>query len=74
MRTSLLEGVVAKLAYVTPSHQYPLGGFLPVGRRQELLKWATHAGAFLVEDDYDGEFDTTPSRQKRCMAWTQMAV
>jgi GntR family transcriptional regulator/MocR family aminotransferase len=63
MQTSLLEGVVAKLAYVTPSHQFPLGGILPVGRRQELLKWATHAGAFLVEDDYDGEFryDTKPT-------------
>jgi GntR family transcriptional regulator/MocR family aminotransferase len=56
MQTSLLKGVAAKLAYVTPSHQYPLGGILPISRRQELLQWANRAGAFIVEDDYDGEF------------------
>jgi GntR family transcriptional regulator/MocR family aminotransferase len=56
MQTSLLTGVAANLAYVTPSHQYPLGGILPVGRRQELLQWAAAAGAFIIEDDYDGEF------------------
>jgi GntR family transcriptional regulator/MocR family aminotransferase len=56
MQTSLLHSVAASLAYVTPSHQYPLGGILPVSRRQEMLQWATRAGAFIVEDDYDGEF------------------
>jgi GntR family transcriptional regulator / MocR family aminotransferase len=56
MQTSHLVGVAAKLAYMTPSHQYPLGRILPVGRRQELLNWATQARAFIVEDDYDGEF------------------
>jgi GntR family transcriptional regulator/MocR family aminotransferase len=56
MQTSLLKGVTANLAYVTPSHQYPLGGILPVARRHELLQWATRVGAFIVEDDYDGEF------------------
>jgi GntR family transcriptional regulator/MocR family aminotransferase len=63
MQTSLLKGIGAKLAYVTPSHQYPLGGILPVPRRQELLKWAVDTGAFVIEDDYDGEFryDTKPT-------------
>lgn len=46
----------ARLAYVTPSHQFPLGGVLPISRRQELLRWARRQGAWIVEDDYDGEF------------------
>lgn len=45
-----------RLAYVTPSHQFPLGGVLPVGRRVELLQWAQRHDAWIVEDDYDGEF------------------
>ncbi len=43
-------------AYVTPSHQYPLGGRLPVARRNELIRWARRTGAMLIEDDYDSEF------------------
>ena len=46
----------ARLAYVTPSHQFPLGGVLPVGRRAALLAWARRRRAWIVEDDYDGEF------------------
>lgn len=42
--------------YVTPSHQYPLGGRLPVARRNELIRWARRTGATLIEDDYDSEF------------------
>jgi GntR family transcriptional regulator/MocR family aminotransferase len=45
-----------RLAYVTPSHQFPLGGTLPITRRQELLAWARRQRAWIVEDDYDGEF------------------
>jgi GntR family transcriptional regulator/MocR family aminotransferase len=45
-----------RLAYVTPSHQFPLGGVLPIGRRLELLQWAQRQRAWIVEDDYDGEF------------------
>lgn len=41
---------------VTPSHQYPLGGVLPLPRRLELLAWARARGAVVVEDDYDSEF------------------
>lgn len=40
---------------VTPSHQYPLGGSLPLARRRELLAWAKRTGAVIVEDDYDSE-------------------
>ncbi|MFQ6722543.1 PLP-dependent aminotransferase family protein, partial [Bordetella pertussis] len=45
-----------RLAYVTPSHQFPLGGVLPIGRRRQLLQWARRHDAWIVEDDYDGEF------------------
>jgi GntR family transcriptional regulator/MocR family aminotransferase len=45
-----------RLLYTTPAHQYPLGGRLPVGRRQALTAWARGHGAIVVEDDYDSEF------------------
>jgi len=45
-----------KLLYTTPAHQYPLGGRLPVSRRQALVAWARATGALVVEDDYDSEF------------------
>lgn len=45
-----------RLAYVTPSHQFPTGVVLPIARRLELLHWASRARAFVVEDDYDGEY------------------
>jgi GntR family transcriptional regulator/MocR family aminotransferase len=45
-----------RLAYVTPSHQFPTGAVLSVERRLELLRWASRLGAFIVEDDYDGEY------------------
>ncbi|BDG02952.1 MocR-like pyridoxine biosynthesis transcription factor PdxR [Anaeromyxobacter oryzae] len=46
----------ARLAYVTPSHQYPLGAMLSLQRRLALLDWASRAGAVVVEDDYDSEY------------------
>jgi GntR family transcriptional regulator / MocR family aminotransferase len=46
----------ARLAYVTPSHQYPTGVALSLERRIELLEWAERNHAWIVEDDYDGEF------------------
>ncbi|GAB3964889.1 hypothetical protein GCM10029978_026390 [Actinoallomurus acanthiterrae] len=45
-----------RIVYTTPSHQYPLGGRLPVPRRQALLAWARRNGALIAEDDYDSEF------------------
>ena len=45
-----------RLLYVTPSHQYPLGGRLPVERRLAVLQWARERQALVVEDDYDSEF------------------
>ncbi len=45
-----------RLIHTTPAHQTPLGGRLPVPRRQALLGWARRTGALIVEDDYDSEF------------------
>lgn len=46
----------AKLAYVTPSHQYPLGVTLSLARRLQLIEWARRENGWIVEDDYDSEF------------------
>jgi len=46
----------AKLAYVTPSHQYPTGAVMSLARRLELLDWAKSANAWIIEDDYDSEY------------------
>lgn len=60
LRTDALPA--ARLAYATPSHQFPLGGVLSAGRRRELLAWAGRIGARVIEDDYDSEyrFDIAP--------------
>ncbi len=50
------RNVLARLAYVTPSHQFPTGGILSLSRRLELLSWASKVGAYVLEDDYDGEY------------------
>jgi len=46
----------ARAAFVTPSHQFPTGAILPLGRRLALLEWANTQNAVVIEDDYDGEF------------------
>ena len=46
----------ARLVCVTPSHQYPAGGVLSLPRRLALLGWAHARSAYVLEDDYDGEF------------------
>ena len=49
-------GTRVRAAYVTPSHQYPLGASMTAARRLELLEWAAHRNAWLIEDDYDSEY------------------
>jgi GntR family transcriptional regulator/MocR family aminotransferase len=57
MRTDDLRRVrSAALAYVTPTHQFPMGSFLTMPRRQALLQWAARVGAWVLEDDYDSEY------------------
>lgn len=46
----------ARLAYISPSHQFPTGFVMPAGMRSRLLAWARQADALIVEDDYDSEF------------------
>lgn len=45
-----------RVAYVTPSHQYPLGVVMSLARRLELLAWAERTDGWIIEDDYDGEY------------------
>ncbi|MFD2774817.1 PLP-dependent aminotransferase family protein, partial [Leucobacter albus] len=59
--TSRLPDGVLDLVIVTPSHQYPLGGSLPLVRRRELLSWAARGGVVIVEDDFDSELRFTGS-------------
>lgn len=57
MQADKLEQENVSAAYVMPSHQFPTGTVMPIGRRMELLKWADgQADRFLIEDDYDSEF------------------
>lgn len=51
-----LPAVVRALAYVTPSHQYPMGSTLSLERRLELLAWAVKTDSYIIEDDYDSDF------------------
>ena len=46
----------ARVAYVTPSHQYPTGVAMSLNRRLELLDWARRGGVVVIEDDYDSEY------------------
>ena len=46
----------ARAAFVTPSHQYPLGSAMSASRRLQLLNWAEQYGSWIVEDDYDSEY------------------
>ena len=57
MKVSMLTEADVNAAYVMPSHQFPTGTVMPIGRRRELLKWADKGESrFLIEDDYDSEF------------------
>lgn len=57
MRVDCLQRTQAQVAYVMPSHQYPTGVSMPIGRRMDLLRWAAQAEErYLIEDDYDSEF------------------
>ena len=61
--TGQLPEGTASLAYVTPARHNPLGGIMPLARRDALIEWARRAGAYIIEDDSDSEFryhGTTP--------------
>ncbi len=54
LRATSLRG--ARLIYVTPGHQFPLGISMSLARRLQLLEWARKSGALIFEDDYDSEY------------------
>jgi len=57
MMTSLLpQDQQPKFIFITPSHQFPLGGTLPIHRRIQLINYVRQKKCYLVEDDYDSEF------------------
>lgn len=57
MKVSRLEKENVGAVYVMPSHQFPSGVVMPIGRRLELLRWACSApDRYIIEDDYDSEF------------------
>ncbi|MEH6941697.1 PLP-dependent aminotransferase family protein [Bacillus sp. JJ722] len=57
MKTSLLPShIKPKFVFVTPSHQFPLGGTMPIQRRIDLINYARKINCYIVEDDYDSEF------------------
>jgi GntR family transcriptional regulator / MocR family aminotransferase len=55
-RIDTLAGQRLGAVVVTPAHQFPLGVTMAPSRRSALIRWARSAGAFVIEDDYDGEF------------------
>jgi GntR family transcriptional regulator / MocR family aminotransferase len=56
LQTARKRSGKARLAYVTPSHQYPLGVTMSLARRLNLLEWARDRDAYVVEDDYNSEY------------------
>lgn len=57
MKTELIsKGKKPSFVFVTPSHQFPLGGILPIQRRLQLIQLARTSECYIVEDDYDSEF------------------
>ncbi|MFK2873475.1 MocR-like pyridoxine biosynthesis transcription factor PdxR [Dyella lipolytica] len=52
----ILRASGARAAYISPSHQFPLGTTMSATRRMQLLNWAVHTGAWIIEDDYDSEY------------------
>lgn len=46
----------ARIVYVTPSHQFPMGMIMPIANRMKLIQWANRVDGYIIEDDYDSEF------------------
>jgi GntR family transcriptional regulator/MocR family aminotransferase len=59
VQAGIARAANARLVYVTPSHQFPLGWTMTLARRLELLNWSQRARAWIIEDDYDSEYRYT---------------
>lgn len=58
MSIDYLNNTNSDIVYLTPSHQFPTGVVMPVGRRFDLIRWVTQKdGRYIIEDDYNGEFN-----------------
>lgn len=55
INVELLSRSQARVVYVSPSHQFPMGAAIPISRRVQLLNWAHDQGGLIIEDDYDSE-------------------
>jgi GntR family transcriptional regulator/MocR family aminotransferase len=66
----------ARVAMVSPSHQYPLGSTMSISRRLKLIEWAERMGSWIVEDDYDSEFryETMPIASLQGLDWNSRVV
>lgn len=51
-----LERCNVSAVHISPSHHFPTGRVMPIGRRQQLLHWASENKSYIIEDDYDSEF------------------
>ena len=57
IKTEDLQKGQAEIAHISPTHHFPTGVTMPVGRRYEILSWASEEdGRYIIEDDYDSEF------------------
>ena len=67
LRRAQRSGLPRRMAVVTPTHQFPTGVRMDLPRRQAPLQWAREHDAWVVEDDYDGDFNTAmPPSACRC--------
>lgn len=66
----------ARAAFVSPSHQYPLGSTMSASRRLQLIEWAERASAWIVEDDYDSEYryETMPIASLQGLDWNSRVI
>lgn len=64
-----LENSLAKIIYITPSHQFPTGAVMPIHERLKLLNWAIKNKVIIIEDDYDSElrYNTKPIPSIHCI-------
>jgi GntR family transcriptional regulator / MocR family aminotransferase len=56
VKAGIAKAPKARLVYLTPSHQFPLGVTMSLARRLEILDWAQRTDAYILEDDYDSEY------------------